>query len=76
MMFIWCLTMQNDVEKGKTIWYTKKAESLIIQYIRGWWKMIQKDSVSSQRDNIILLESFVLQGFQRIASWKWCLFDV
>lgn len=30
--------------------------------------MIQKDSVSSQRDNIILLESFVLQGFQRIAS--------
>lgn len=30
--------------------------------------MIQKDSVSSQRDNIISLESLVLQGFQRIAS--------
>ena len=68
------------MKKGRFLWSAHriterqkagKARSIKGKQLKNSRNTVSKQLVellSSQRDNIILLESFVLQGLQRIAS--------
>lgn len=68
------------MKKGRFLWSAHritekqkagKARNIKEKQLKNSRSTVSKQLVellSSQRDNIILLESFVLQGFQRIAS--------